>query len=554
MKKLSITIISALIVLAGCSHNSSDRTVVSSDSIYSIQHIKYISHTQPERALALLDTAEQRGLLSLIDIDGMRAMLYQNAFNQSNIALIYARRAYNGAEMQGDSTLMIKSLKMLTALSTKSSRYVDAMKYANEGARIANLTNDIEANAYFLQFVGNTKGDMGDINEAISYLERSANLYRHILTQQNGWETYDNLFFGYITEANILLPVKRYDEALDALQRADAVLADMAECDDVAEVVLDERTAEICALYTILYQGMGNKTRAREYFDKLNATSFGQSPHGYDLALGFLIADRQYDEALRRLEIEKRLWIESRDTISEYYINSLLTNEMTCYEGKGDITKALSRAKQIKILSDSLHMREDATRLAEQSTIFHINEIEMQLVESEQRYERIKLTVIIAILSIVFVLLAVCGFIYFKRIIRRKNKATAAIINELTIKKEQPKQAPEDAQLSLFNKLNDIIVADKLYLQPNFSRQQAAALINIQPRQLSSMFKQYANGFPDYINRLRLNHSVLLLKTKPNYTIEAIATECGFQSRQTFHRLFVERFGITPTDFRHTTE
>lgn len=554
MKSINTSIIAAMIVLAGCSRNSGDSPTVAADSIYSIEHINHICPTQPERALALLDTAEQRGYLSPIDIDGMRAMIYQNAFEQSNIAMIYAKRAFSGAEMQGDSASMIKSLKMLTALSTKSSRYIDAMKYANEGARIANLTNDIEANAYFLQFVGNTKGDMGDINEAITYLERSADLYRHILTQQSDWKTYDNLFYGYLTEANILSPRKRYDEALEALQRADAVLADMAKCDDIAGVVVDERTAEISALYTILYQGMGNKALAREYFDKLNATSFGQSPRGYDLALGYLIADRQYDEALRRLEIEKRLWVEARDTISEYYINTLLTNEMTCYEGKGDITAALKHAKHIKTLSDSLHVREDATRLAEQSTLYHINDIEMQLVESEQRYERIKWIVIIAILSIVFVALTLWGLIYFRRVIRRKDKATAAIINELTIKNEEARQVPDDTQITLFNKLNDIIVADKLFLQPGFTRFQAASLINIQPRQLSSLFKQYADGFPDYINRLRLDHAVLLLKTKPNYTIEAIATECGFQSRQTFHRLFVERFGMTPTDFRRTAE
>lgn len=554
MKSINTSIIAAMIVLAGCSRSNGDNPTVAADSIYSIENINHICPTQPERALALLDTAEQRGYLSPIDIDGMRAMIYQNAFEQSNIAMIYAKRAFSGAEMQGDSASMIKSLKMLTALSTKSSRYIDAMKYANEGARIANLTNDIEANAYFLQFVGNTKGDMGDINEAITYLERSADLYRHILTQQSDWKTYDNLFYGYLTEANILLPRERYDEALEALQRADAVLADMAKCDDIADVVVDERTAEISALYTILYQGMGNKALAREYFDKLDATSFGQSPRGYDLALGYLIADRQYDEALRRLEIEKRLWVEARDTISEYYINTLLTNEMTCYEGKGDITAALKHAKHIKTLSDSLHVREDATRLAEQSTLYHINDIEMQLVESEQRYERIKWIVLIAILSIVFVALTVWVLIYFRRVIRRKDKATAAIINELTIKNEEARQVPDDAQLTLFNKLNDIIVADKLFLQPGFTRFQAASLINIQPRQLSSLFKQYADGFPDYINRLRLDHAVLLLKTKPNYTIEAIASECGFQSRQTFHRLFVERFGMTPTDFRCTAE
>ncbi len=554
MKSINTSIIAAMIVLAGCSRSSGDSPTVAADSIYSIEHINHICPTQPERALALLDTAEQRGLMSQIDIDGMRAMVYQNTFKQSNIALIYARRAFAGAENKGDTTLMLKSLKMLTALSTKNSRYIEAMEYAAEGSRLSNLTHDDVSNAYFLQFVGAAKGDIGDIDGAIDYLERSAEIYKQALSQNPRWGTYDNLLYAYVTEANFLISVKRYDEALSPLERADATLSDMAGCDDVAESVIDERTAEINALYINLYQGLGNKSRAREHYDKLNATAYGQSPYGTDLALGYLIAECQYDEALQRLAVEKNMWIESRDTISDYYINSLLFNEMTCYEGKGDIAGALQRAKEIKSLSDSLHVREDATRLAEQSTLYHINDIEMQLVESEQRYERIKWIVLIAILSIVFVALTVCGIIYFRRVIRRKDKATAAIINELTIKNEEARQVPDDTQITLFNKLNDIIVADKLFLQPGFTRFQAASLINIQPRQLSSLFKQYADGFPDYINRLRLDHAVLLLKTKPNYTIEAIATECGFQSRQTFHRLFVERFGMTPTDFRCTAE
>ncbi|MBS7347933.1 MAG: AraC family transcriptional regulator [Muribaculaceae bacterium] len=44
----------------------------------------------------------------------------------------------------------------------------------------------------------------------------------------------------------------------------------------------------------------------------------------------------------------------------------------------------------------------------------------------------------------------------------------------------------------------------------------------------------------------------MLLKAKGNYTIEAVAEECGFQSRQTFHRLFIDRYGMTPAEYRKT--
>ena len=41
-----------------------------------------------------------------------------------------------------------------------------------------------------------------------------------------------------------------------------------------------------------------------------------------------------------------------------------------------------------------------------------------------------------------------------------------------------------------------------------------------------------------------------LLKEKPNYSIEAIAQECGVPVRQTFYRLFSKKYGMTPADYR----
>ena len=38
---------------------------------------------------------------------------------------------------------------------------------------------------------------------------------------------------------------------------------------------------------------------------------------------------------------------------------------------------------------------------------------------------------------------------------------------------------------------------------------------------------------------------------KSNYTIEAIANECGVPIRQTFYRLFSKKFGMTPAEYRN---
>ena len=114
----------------------------------------------------------------------------------------------------------------------------------------------------------------------------------------------------------------------------------------------------------------------------------------------------------------------------------------------------------------------------------------------------------------------------------------------------QTVDSEEDKEKALFDRLDRAIVSQQLFLQQGFNRDEAAALVQITPKHLSALFQRFANGFPEYINSLRLEHSVGILKSKPNYTIEGISQECGFSSRQTFHRLFVEKYGMTPTEFR----
>lgn len=49
---------------------------------------------------------------------------------------------------------------------------------------------------------------------------------------------------------------------------------------------------------------------------------------------------------------------------------------------------------------------------------------------------------------------------------------------------------------------------------------------------------------------MRLEHSLELIRSNQEYTIEGIALDSGFSNRQTFHRLFVEKYGMTPTEYK----
>lgn len=69
---------------------------------------------------------------------------------------------------------------------------------------------------------------------------------------------------------------------------------------------------------------------------------------------------------------------------------------------------------------------------------------------------------------------------------------------------------------------------------------------------LSRIFTQVLHvGFYEYINTLRINYAKELLENT-NLTILNIAMQCGFQSQQTFNRIFKSLCGITPTVYRNT--
>ena len=57
----------------------------------------------------------------------------------------------------------------------------------------------------------------------------------------------------------------------------------------------------------------------------------------------------------------------------------------------------------------------------------------------------------------------------------------------------------------------------------------------------------------EFINNLRLDEALKLLDNT-NLTIEAIASECGFNTVRTFYRQFRDRYHITPAEYRNIAE
>lgn len=67
-----------------------------------------------------------------------------------------------------------------------------------------------------------------------------------------------------------------------------------------------------------------------------------------------------------------------------------------------------------------------------------------------------------------------------------------------------------------------------------------------------SMKKYYGTTPIEYINDLKLNYAANLL-TSSNLSIAEICFECGFQNLSWFYSLFNEKYGVTPSKYKKTS-
>lgn len=122
--------------------------------------------------------------------------------------------------------------------------------------------------------------------------------------------------------------------------------------------------------------------------------------------------------------------------------------------------------------------------------------------------------------------------------------------------KKPSDEAKENADKALFERIDQLIRNERLFLDPDFSREKLEDYkIYINRNKLTPLMKQYAEAsFPTYLNNLRLDYAARLLLENPNYSVGTIAKECGIPASTTFYTLFVKKFKVTPANFRGRKE
>lgn len=526
-----------------------------------LRKITTIYIDKPKKALQMLDSAEQHRLIPIEEIQNLRAMSYFYGLDNPQKALECANKGYSNAIENVDTLAQLNSLKVLVTVYYMQSHYTEVIIKSNEAIELALKIKDKESVAFFYMALGSAKSEIDNLNDALDYLNKSIEIYQTIVEDSARWATYDNMLYALTKQVDVYASNRFYDKAVSLIPRCQALLDYLKKSDSATIGLNDIREAELMAACSKAYYGTGETNKAEKCYEKLRLTKYGNTDHGIALAVPYLVNSGQYAEALRCIKIKKKHMQKCHSIVTYYYNKVLLRNEFKCYYNLNMYKEASFSANENMVMADSLRAREKKDYVRTVKKVFADRDIQLQLIKHEQKAETSQIVILLATILVVALCLLLAISIRYNNILRRKDRANLATMEELRkLYNERTRQhtdtiavdenEDDDEDRKMFVVIYNEIITRKLYLKPGFSRDDAISIVPMSMKQFSALFQKYSTGFVSFVNNLRLEHSLELIRSNQEYTIEGIALDSGFSNRQTFHRLFVEKYGMTPTEYK----
>ena len=592
----------AFFLLSACHTGHSDPAMGGRDSVYTAEYIQKISFEEPEKALALLDTAEERRLFTPFEINGLRCLVNHNGLSRYRTALFYARKAYADPEAREHPDKLLSLLSYMAEDSHTNGDYAASVRYCTEGLELAKEQGSKTYEADFHVTWAKTLMLMAQHGEAFRHFDIGIGILEEEARKDASYHAWDELFYSVGLKLSALYEIDRNEEAYDMFPQMEEALKGLEASKDAPDGLAELRQAELLALICPVAYATGRKAEGEAIYRRLEANPVASTPDGEYIRIPGLVAAGRFDEALRYVHREKKLLQANTDTVNWDYVNPHLQSELEAWQGKGDVREVARVQAVMLALTDTLRQRERTEDALEWSAVYESEEKDARIKE-EQQENRLAWTVA----CFVGVLLVISGgFIGTiarkKREISLKNDTLTASLNEMTgfrkaffrkqeeviALQEQVKQLASrlpmgektgtrtetadsgtepttvaDAQPERDNAANDRRLFDRiqyeiekreLFLLKDFDKEAFAKEMNISLRKLGRLFTVFAKKpLSDYLHDLRLSYALTLLHDHPSWTIDAVAEKCGLSLR-TFHRLFTKKFSMTPQAYRENNQ
>ena len=584
MKQAIYLIFYSIIVLAfvRCGDGGSVRHLPHlADTPYQPDSILVAYATNPERALTLLDSALLLGNVSDYRAQFIRAKIYSKSLveQRQDSAILICKALLNHDSVRNEPIEKENILDMLIATSRAKADYEQYLHWATQKAEVCQQQNEETERWRTEAEIGLVKTHLRQVDEGLKKLDDAIS---H-LDSPGSIDRMDAFIIAVKRKINALSDLGRYAEVIPLAQRIldrldhyeqhakeyaeDSYRLSWSDHPNDRDRYLDFCRAQTWGFMAQAHAMTNDKEKAKAYL-----ALFDKSDYGKTFAARRMIAPAQmalgmYDEALATYtEIERRM---GADTLNEDYA-IILQNRAMAARAMGHIAEAYDYqtryANLSKVVSDSLHRSEAHDYAAR----YRAQEQQLLIQEKDAEAER---SYIVSIAIAVIALLAIVFALYFfrqKRIVSEKNHALVRMINgtlpdsvdEMDILEESDEETNDDNSVAdavsddrsnadLFATIDAAIRSERLFANVTLQRQDICDRFGIRRHTLNSLLSTYAKGqsFTQYVNAIRMEEAVNLLRDSPDMTLTAIAAAVGFTPanlRDKFKRLY----GMTPAEYR----
>jgi TolB-like protein/tetratricopeptide (TPR) repeat protein len=328
---------------------------------------------------------------------------------------------------------------------------------------------------------------------------------------------------AYTVKGIILAVLGNVDEALNHIFKAER---------------LDPYANNINSLIGLIYRRIGEYPKALEFIEK-NIKICPTWDAQYLTKVEALCKLERYEEAwetIRMLDSQpdsllpvaqiKALYFAHRSMKEEAYEQIRLSEEQKkLHSGLGSLNYGLYPEIYLTLEEDQKALQSLEQAFQERSTL-------LLFIEIDKAWDHLK------------------GHPIYRKIIQ-KVKHSGKVSADAT-RKYRKSSLSESKAREIEAKLNAFMSESRVFLNQGLNLSDLAEAAETSSNTLSQVLNEHiGKSFYDYVNSFRLDH---LLRIQPdhryrNYTILALAYECGFNSKTTFNSFFKKALDKTPSEY-----
>ena len=541
-----------------------DAKIVVPDSLLDVKKSYLFFITSPDTAQAIINTLRERKAAPEWRLDLAEGDMHYNA-RRYLTALTYYNKV-DGREEISDSTHI--QLIILKRMMDCYDELLDSDHLVRTLMRLRNLAERnhnkaFEAMTYFTSGKwhhtnGQKKLGYTYCQDAMEMMKSSDYPSKHVELRN---------FYGEMVK--MYARDGRYDDALhmSRLQEAET----MYPSPIIIKKANERGLRQTFAIRASMLAKAGRMAEATQAYESWKNTTGGNDNDNKEI-YDYLRLSNKDEEALDIVTRYRDFLYRRGDTLSVRML-SVLNREALLRVEMGDYEHVPNLGSLIGTIADSINIRRSSEQM---QTTYHLLK---EKNESQQRaqWNTILTIVLAAVLIISLVIL------YYVRYIRHRNVELIKVLNGLdayrraVINGDSPTspevvaaleemrklklpndlssedvEQPDDEDRRLYVEMDKQVTRDRLFLKPGLGREDLMRLIGVDKNRFGKMMSKYsdASNTSVYINMKRVEYGAKLLLEHPEYTIAAIASECGMSNTVTFNRTFKEVYNMTPSEYR----